>query len=615
MARFFTIFNSNESQLVNMDRSLDAALNFFSSNIKDEQKTEYFDAFDGRLKGFVIFRKEERKRIHRDVKNKTIIVCDGSPMIENNSLDAKKFNDLYQRSNLSKLSSDIDGGHIELIIDENNSKISLVRDRIGLKPVYFYNSDNKFVCSSNAGAIIRSGLVVAKPNQKVIGKYAACNFRAPYGSENSFFKDINMLPSGTIINYHENKINFNKYWDWDSEQDYLKLKEAELLIHYRNTIKKSVSNFYSDTNGKNVAVALSGGVDSGTIIGMLHSITNNKVDAVSLSYDEKTNYDESELIQCSVRDHANNWSDLKLDPKILLKDLQSLYNKFDIPLATISIYGYEYLYREMARIGYKNIFTGAGGDYFQAGNYPCFYYYFADLKLSDQSKFESEVNHWIDNHGTSEFPKDFKTVDRFFDQFIDFNQTGKLKEQELFLSKNILDTEFYNSIGNVNSSIVKSYGSYQRTYIVQEFLYEAVAPGVEAEDLIDWRHGTSMISPFFSKSLINLGWQLPPEQKIENGVNKILSRKALKGICAEEILNRVQKSGFNAPFDIWLRGPLKEFAMDIFNSKSFKDRKIYDINKFNHLLNKHMDGSQNNMMLLWQALNLELWQLSWIGKN
>ena len=50
-------------------------------------------------------------------------------------------------------------------------------------------------------------------------------------------------------------------------------------------------------------------------------------------------------------------------------------------LATVSIYGYDYLYRKIAEMGYENIYTGAGGDYLQAGNYPCFLYYFADLKL------------------------------------------------------------------------------------------------------------------------------------------------------------------------------------------------------------------------------------------
>ena len=175
-----------------------------------------------------------------------------------------------------------------------------------------------------------------------------------------------------------------------------------------------------------------------------------------------------------------------------------------------------------------------------------------------------------------------------------------------------MDADYYNKISNLKSNLVDTYGTYQRTYIVQEFLYEAVPPGAEAEDIIDWLYGTSMTSPFFAKSLIDLGWELPPEQKIKNGINKVLSRRALRGICANEILDRVEKSGFNAPFDIWLRGPLNEFAMDVFRSKSFLERGIYNNEKFQEVLNQHMNGGHNHMELLWQALNLELWMKEWI---
>lgn len=612
MSRFFTIFNPDRLESNSAENYLDKALDFYSSNINETLHTKFFEALDGRLKGFVLYRKDERNRFHHDQNNGTIVISDGSPLIGNQSINAEKINHLYNSKGISSFAVEMDGGHIELIIDEKDKSINLIRDRIGLKPAYFSNKCG-FVCSSNAGAIIRSGLIESKPNEKIIGKYAVCNFRANYGSKSTFFKNIYLIPPSTIISFKNNELYKKKYWDWNPQSSYIKKSGDELSQIYRSKIESAVKNYHSACDTDKLAVALSGGVDSGTIIGMIHSITNQKIDAISLSYDEKTDYDESYLIQCSVRDHVDNWTDLKLDPYILLDDLQGLYDKFDIPLATVSIYGYDYLYREMALRGYKDIFTGAGGDYFQSGNYPCFFYYFADLKYSNSSLFNKEVNSWMENHGTDLYPKTQKTVYDFFEKNIDFSQPGKLKTQELFLqSENILDKDYYNKIENVNSNLVDSYGTYQRTYIVQEFLYEAVPPGAEAEDLIDWLYGTSMTSPFFAKDLIDLGWELSPDQKIKNGTNKVLSRKALRGICAKEILDRIQKSGFNAPFDIWVRGPLNEFVMDIFSSKSFLNRGIYNVKKFNQALNQHISGTHDHMMLLWQALNLELWMKKWI---
>ena len=263
------------------------------------------------------------------------------------------------------------------------------------------------------------------------------------------------------VDYLKKSVNSKAYL-YDKTSN-IKSKNKNLFFY-----KKNVSAF----SNKKMVVSLSGGVDSGTIIGMLHKLTGQRVDAVSLSYNENTEYDESSLIRYSVRDHAKNWFDIKLDPLQMVNDMEIYYNKFDIPLATVSIYGYDYLYRKIAEMGYENIYTGAGGDYLQAGNYPCFLYYFADLKLSKSSVYEKEIGLWIKNHGTQNFPKSYETVENFFKNNIDFSEPGKLKKQELFLlSKNILNKEFYNDIGDVRSNVVDSYGTYLRSYFAQELFF------------------------------------------------------------------------------------------------------------------------------------------------
>ena len=533
-------------------------------------------------------------------------------MIDSRVLNAKDIFRLYMRYGLSDMAKRIDGSCSLIIIDEKKYSVSIIRDRIGLSPIY-YSLNNGFTCSSNVGPIVKSGIKTHNYNRRVIGRYASCNFRSNYGSEETFFNEIFQILPSNLITYKNNKVVIKRYWNLDSNKDYLKLDGQELSNYFNDQIETSVNNYFSAFLNKKIVVSLSGGVDSGTIIGMLHKITGERVDAISLSYNEKTEYDESNLISYSVRDHAQNWFDLKLDPLQMLNDMENYYNKFDIPLATVSIYGYDYLYRKIAEMGYENIYTGAGGDYLQAGNYPCFLYYFADLKLSKSPFYEEEVCLWINNHGTNKFPKSFGTVENFFKKNIDFSESGKLKERELFLpSGNILNEDFYEKIGDVRSNVVDSYGTYLRSYFAQELFYEAVPPGIDAEDIIDWTYGTKMISPFFSKNLIELGWELSPSKKIKNGINKVLSRESLKGICSLEILQRKQKNGFNAPFDIYLRTQLKDFALDIFHSKSFNERGIYNVKKFKKVLSNHFRSRENHMMLLWQALNLELWMRSWI---
>ena len=604
--------NPNGFSESKFDLCLSNVIKFYSVNSIENFKIKNFEALEGKIKGLIIFRENENLRFYRDHNTKNILISDGLPFFKEKMLDAENLYNLYANYGISDMASKIDGSHVEIIINENKRSIHIIRDRVGLKPIYYSFKPN-FICSSNIGAILKSGLVKPRYHNKTVGKYAVCNYRSNYGARETFFNDIHLVMPSTDLTYSNQKVQLRKYWDWDPNKRYVNYKPSELKYHFINSIKNSIDRYNSSLKNSKSIVALSGGVDSGTIVGMLHKIIGEKVNGISLSYNENTDFNESKLIQYSVRDHVENWIDLKLDAHFLADELDNLYNNFDTPFATISIYGYHYLFKECAKRGYQNIFTGAGGDYLQFGNYPCFLYYFADLKKADSDLFETEVKYWIKNHSTPKFPKSMKTVNDFFETNIDFKCPGNLKITENLLpSGNILDEEYYSTIRNVNSDTVESYGSYSRTYLIQELMYESVAPGTPAEDYIDWMNGTTMVSPFFSNKLLELGWVIPPENKIKNGINKVLARKYLRGICSDEILDSIAKSGFNAPFNIWLKTNLYEFAMDIFYSKSFQERNIYNLKKFYKILKNHMSGKENHMMLLWQALNLELWALKWL---
>ena len=78
-------------------------------------------------------------------------------------------------------------------------------------------------------------------------------------------------------------------------------------------------------------------------------------------------------------------------------------------------------------------------------------------------------------------------------------------------------------------------------------------------------------SPYLDKNLIKLCWQIPSSMKISNGINKIFQELYPQEI-PKKILGLVQKVGFNAPFDLWIRGPLREYVFDTLHSKNFWER-------------------------------------------
>ena len=74
-----------------------------------------------------------------------------------------------------------------------------------------------------------SGIENYSYNKKVIGRYASCNFKANYGSDETFFNDINQLKPSTIITYKNNKLLLRKYWDLDLHSGYLQLEGRRII--------------------------------------------------------------------------------------------------------------------------------------------------------------------------------------------------------------------------------------------------------------------------------------------------------------------------------------------------------------------------------------------------
>lgn len=588
---------------------------FFQSQTFEKTFTKQFLLLDSQVLISIVFKINEENKIFVDQENGFGVFLDGSPIINDKQVSAKDFFKEFVKLGSERLANQIDGSWSAVIINPKESSISIFRDRFGRVPFYFVKSNNIFLASSNSGAIIKTGIIPKRYNENIIARYASSNYMATFGMKDSFFKDISLIDPATFLVIDNNSIiKEKKYWSPDIKANYFNKNDDFLEKEFMNCLIGMTKKYHNINKHENFGVALSGGIDSGAIIGLLHKQHKQRIKSISMTYSEQTPYDETNLISCSVRDHVSEAIDIKIDKKQLLDDLPDIYSRFDTPMPTITAYCHEILFRKAANCGMKVLFTGAGGDALQAGTYPFYLYNLADLKYSDSKSYENELDAWIKNHSTKTYPKNKDTAEEFFSKRIDFSRIGKFKSSEMLLKNNILDEVFKTSAGDLGQPLLDYPVDYLRSYIMQELWYDSNA-AFESEDVMCWSHGIKVVSPFFDKKVIDFAWQLPPHYKIKNGINKVLARKALRGIVPNEILDTVSKQGFNGPFDIWIKGFLKEFVMDHLTSEKFKSRGIYNQVIFQKCLQNHMDNKENNMMLLWQALNLELWFNNWIDSN
>lgn len=611
MARILGILRrTNSLGLKRVD--LESGVEFSSHYVSDPLRVDKVDTADGRFSLRVIRRKSEQVRIATCSETGCVLAFDGSPQIMDRLLTAQELLALWLEKGVA-FAGQLDGGWTIAIYDPLTSKITLVRDHLGAKPLYYSEQPSHVGFASGAGMLIRANLATSRLDTLTTSRYLACNYKTHFGRGPTMFSDVKIIPWGCTLFADERTSTIDRYWDIPNDLPIYDPLEVDLESHYRDAMMTALQDAYTARAGRKSCVALSGGVDSGTIAGLLHQFTGERVEALSMTYAQETSFDESNLMECSVRDHVSKWHNVKMDWHDLANDFETMYDRFETPLTTISMYGYDFLAKKARELGYSVLYTGSGGDYPQAGTYPALLFNLADLRFkSDKTEYDLEVEAWIKNHSTQEFPKTRQTAEDFILSHTDPSIQGSLRPFSLWLdTPELLSSEFRNLVGSVEVESVRNYGTYLRSYTMQGYLYESASAATDPEDVMDWTYGTDTSSPLVSESVIRMGWSLPNDYKIKNGVNKVLARRALRGIVPNEILDEVNKGGFNAPTDNWFRNELREFVHDIFNSSSFRERGFYNLDRLDNLIKQHMDGRANHMMLLWQALNFELWAQKW----
>jgi asparagine synthase (glutamine-hydrolysing) len=179
------------------------------------------------------------------------------------------------------------------IYNSKNNELYIVRDRLGIKPLYFYNDGNNLIFSSEIKAILSSGLVEAKFNEEAVDEYLANRYvRAPY----TFFKNIYQVNPGTYLSVNED-LTFEEraYWTipsyFNMSRDYNK---KEVLEKLDKELSKAIKHrLIADVP---LGTYLSGGIDSSLITAITVLNKREKVDTYTIGFEEINEFEYSKII-------------------------------------------------------------------------------------------------------------------------------------------------------------------------------------------------------------------------------------------------------------------------------------------------------------------------------
>jgi len=491
------------------------------------------------------------------------------------------------------------------LYDNYKKKFYLVRDRYGIKPLYYHTtSDNTLIYASEIKAILEYKDYRSEIDKEALLEYFT--FQNIFTNK-TLHKDIQILEAGHYfeIDLLSKKIEKTQYWDFDfSEPDTVK-DEREYVEELDRLFTQAVERqLVSDVP---VGSYLSGGIDSGSITAIasnhfrkndnyLKTFTvgfdlssasgielsfDERVKAERMSYKFKTEHYEMVLKSGDMERCMSDFSYHLEEPRVG----QSYPNYYSSKLASKFV---------------KVVLSGAGGDELFAG-YPWRYYKAANNDNYDDyiDKYYSFWQRLINN----------KDIRKLFSPIA--NDVSNVWTRDIFANV------FKAPIKNLSS---EDYINHSLYFEAKTFLHGLLV----VDDKLSMAHSLETRVPFLDNDLVDFVQKIPVKFKLrdlskivkmnENSIGKlqktndgkIVLRKAMSKYIPEDIYSAV-KQGFSSPDQSWFRGESIDFVKAKLLNDDANIYKYMDKSSTQKLINQHLRGEQNRRLFIWSLLNFEEW--------
>lgn len=527
--------------------------------------------------------------------------------------DASRLAALVEKFGIEAAVGSINGSFAAAVYDRSADILFLVRDRFGVKPLYYVDDRNRLAFASRPAALFALDGGLRDVDRRFVATFAGGHYRhIDNRPEDSPFKAIRQLPAAHYLERRNGVSQVRRYWDLKEQPD-LVGSEAELAEQYRALLLDAVARRVDVASAP--AFALSGGLDSSSVLSCAVERLGKPQAAFSSVYADPT-FDESDEIRSMLDTKVSKWQTVTIGTPDVFDLVRRMVKAHDEPVATATWLSHYLLCGEVARSGFGAVFGGLGGDELNAGEYEYFFFLFADLMRAGNTKaLDAEIAEWQRHHDHPVFRKSPEVVRKTLSRVVDMQRVGVCLPDTRRMSRyfGAVDPSYFD-LASDRHAMDHPFASYLKNRTYQDIFRETAPCCLRAEDRQSEAHGLQHVDPFFDHRLAEFMFRVPGKMKIRDGITKRLLREAMQGILPEETRVRVKKTGWNAPAHQWFaEGHVADALGDLIASQKFRDRSIYNVAEVQRLFQEHRQTvrsgavAENHMMFFWQLLNLELW--------
>jgi asparagine synthase (glutamine-hydrolysing) len=502
-----------------------------------------------------------------------------------------------------------------VILDRRKGEIFAARDRLGIKPFYYYHDPERFIAASEIKAILVHPDVRSSADPRGVSDYL---FAGRALSGKTLFEGIRELEPGHYLRFDlsTGRLTLARYWDLEFNYDFQ--RDDERIINELAHLLDDSARIHSRSDAP-LGCHLSGGLDSSTNVALI-SRHYRPLKTFSIKFSEDHFIDETKYA-IAVAEHVGaDYHEGRPTHLDLLQLLPKLVWAMDSPLTTDGGFAY-YTVSNLAKDFVKVTVTGHGGDELFAG-YPAQFH--ASFKRTDMFQMHMDPVRTIHQGTLNRLRKYLKprTPGEYL-KFIKRMIPGKDPSiEELWVSLHCghlpgksreLHSDLSASLSGYSpmDDYLLPFRNTQTDHALDKCLYHDLKVYLPAllmqEDRVSMSVSIESRVPLLDYRIAVLLATVPPEQKVREMKPKYLLRKVAESLLPDEVVNRRDKQPFPVPGKFWQTRELKEFTEKILLSNQSIGRGIFS--------KKFLLEAVKNNNLAWQALNLELWFRIFIDKD
>jgi asparagine synthase (glutamine-hydrolysing) len=497
--------------------------------------------------------------------------------------------------------------------DKTEGKLFLIRDRMGVKPLFYALAGGQMLFGSEIKAILAHPDYHREAEFKALYHYFSLkNIPAPLTA----FKGIFSLSPGERVTFCRGRLSKERWWKikFDEQEDYEEgfVKERILTLLEDATRLRMISDVP-------FGAYLSGGVDSSSVVALMTRFSDKPVKTFCLGYEDELKNKEADLYYARkvAKAYQTEHYEYIMSYKELIAEIENVIGAFDQPFSgTISTYFLTKLISKHVKVA----LTGDAADEL-FGSYlshrvaqPMFHFkrLYSKIRAGTLTGEERgllkpcDIPFLEDLYKTSggEDTRWRYSLGVFSDEEKDLLLTDEFKSKlESSFSSSALFEEYFSETTSKDplNRILEMEWNTQLPDQVLAFV-----------DVLSMAHSVEIRSPFLDYRLVEFVSSLPGRMKIKNGIVKDILKRAIQSLLPDGITER-PKEGFVLPIFDWMRGSLKEFSLAVLSKKRLGKHGFLDACSVWEMLQKYYGGNGLYAAKIWNLMMFQIWWERYFG--